>query len=155
MRNALAPLLAGRERYIAIARETPGLPWPLVGIIHGMEASYRFNAHLHNGNLRTARRVQHPAGRPLTGQPPFTWKASALADETDFSLPHLLYYFEKFNGFGYRPKGVPSPYPWGRSTLYKNGKFIADHVFIETYVSGQMGTAVLLKELEKQGLFRT
>ena len=135
------------------------MPWYLVGIIHGMEAGYRFDRHLHNGDPLTARTVNVPAGRPPEGHPPFSWEESArdalqfdgLAKETDFSIAHLLYYFEKFNGFGYRSRGVPTPYLWGCSTHYKAGKFVADHVFSETAVSDQVGAAVLVKQLERTG----
>jgi lysozyme family protein len=153
-----AKLLSGRARYEGIAADTPGMPWYLVGIIHGMEAGYRFTSHLHNGDPLTARTINVPAGRPPTGTPPFTWEQSArdalqfegLTGETNFSIAHLLYFFEKYNGFGYRSHDVPSPYLWGFSNHYTSGKFVADHVFSPTAVSGQVGAAVLVKELEKQ-----
>jgi lysozyme family protein len=137
------------------------MPWYLVGIIHGMEAGYKFHLHQHNGDPLTGRTVKVPKGRPPPpANPPFTWEQSArdalafdgLAAETDFSIPHCLYYFEKFNGFGYRSRGVPTPYLWGFSTHYQTGKFIADHVFDPNVASDQVGAALLLKELERQNL---
>ena len=153
-------LLAGRQRYTAIAIETNGKPWYLVGIIHGMEAGYRFDRHQHNGDPLIDRTIHVPAGRPSQGQPPFTWEQSArdalqfegLTAEPDFSLAHLLYLFEKFNGFGYRARGVPTPYLWGCSNQYTAGKFVADHVFSATAVSDQVGSAVLVKELQRRNL---
>jgi lysozyme family protein len=158
VRGEVARLLAGRARYEAVAADVPGMPWYLIGIIHGMEASYRFDRHLHNGDPLTGRTVNVPAGRPIAGEPPFTWEESArdalaldgLTKQTDFSIAQLLYRFEKYNGFGYRSRGVPTPYLWGGSIHYRSGKFVADHQFSETAVSAQIGAAVLVKELTRQ-----
>ena len=159
IQGQLGKLLAGKDRYKGIASDTPGMPWYFVGIIHGMEAGYRFNGHLHNGDPLTARTVNVPAGRPPLGHPPFTWEESArdaltfeaLTAETDFSIARILYFFEKYNGFGYRAHGIPSPYLWGYSTWYSGGKFVADHLFSRTAVSDQAGAAVVLKALQAVG----
>src|SRR5688572_21143928 len=88
-----ARLVSGRARYGAVSDAT-GVPWHVIAVIHCMEASLKFNCHLHNGDPLSARTVQVPAGRPLHGQPPFTWEASAtdaltlerLSGDTDWSL---------------------------------------------------------------------
>ena len=102
-------------------RATPvGTPWYVVGVIHALESSLNFGRHLHNGDPLTARTVQVPAGRPKTGQPPFTWEASAsdalryqgFDKWKDWSIPGTLFKLEGYNGFGYRDHhaDVPSPY---------------------------------------------
>lgn len=136
-----------------------GIPWFFIGVIHGMECGFNFTTHLHNGDPLGKRTVQVPRGRPLVGEPPFAWRDSArdalvlkgYDKETDWSVPHMLYLWEKYNGFGYRPLGVPSPYLWSFSTVYSSGKFVADHQFDPQAVSKQCGTAVMLKALQKLG----
>src|SRR5438552_2063250 len=110
-----------RNRYITIG-DPLAIPWYFIGVIHNMEASLNFNTHLHNGDPLTKRTIHVPAGRPKTGEPPFTWEESAtdalqlenLNKWTDWSLPGILYKLEGYNGFGYRSKHpeVLSPYLW-------------------------------------------
>ena len=69
----VAQIAANRKRYAA-AGNPVGTPWYVVGVIHALESSLNFGRHLHNGDPLTARTVQVPAGRPKTGQPPFTWR---------------------------------------------------------------------------------
>jgi lysozyme family protein len=129
------------------------VPWVFVGIIHGMECGFNFAGHLHNGDKLTARTVNVPKGYPRTGAPPFTWHESALdalrlrkLDRiTDWSVPHMLYLFEGYNGFGYRKRGLPSPYLWSFSNIYTKGKFVADGRYDPEAVSKQCGAALMLK----------
>jgi lysozyme family protein len=150
---------AHKDRYDAVADQL-NIPWYFIAIIHCLEASLKFNTHLHNGDPLTARTVQVPAGRPLTGNPPFTWEASAIdaltlegfAANSDWSIPHMLFAFEKYNGFGYRSKGINSPYLWSGSNQYTKGKFVQDGKFDSEAISKQTGAAVLLKRiLDEQG----
>ncbi len=135
-----------------------GIPWAFIGVIHGLEGGFNFNTHLHNGDPLTGRTVQVPAGRPA-GQPPFTWLESArdalifkkLNLITDWNLPRMLYQLEAYNGFGYRPIGIPTPYLWSFSNLYKSGKFVRDRVFDPNAVSKQCGAALVLRVLQERG----
>lgn len=137
-----------------------GIPWYFVGILHGMECGFNFATHLHNGDPLTARTVHVPAGRPVAGQPPFTWQESAVDalrmkgydKVTGWSIPLALFLFEKYNGMGYRALKVPSPYLWSFSDRYTAGKFVADHQFDPKAVSQQCGAAVMLKQLDLQNL---
>ena len=137
-----------------------GIPWWFIGIIHGMECGLSFTTHLHNGDPLTKRTVQVPKGRPATGTPPFTWRDSArdalMLDgyhhETHWSVPRALFLWEKYNGFGYRRRGVPTPYLWSFSNLYRAGKFTSDGSFAADAVSKQCGTALMLKQLSARGL---
>ena len=135
------------------------IPWPFIGIVHGMECGFNFGTHLHNGDPLSKRTVHVPKGRPASGQPPFTWLDSArdalalekLDEVADWSLPRLLYQLEAYNGFGYRPRGIPTPYLWSFSTLYRAGKFTSDGVFDPGAVSRQCGAAVMLRTLQERG----
>jgi lysozyme family protein len=151
-----ARLVANRGRYDAVTTAT-GVPWFFVAVVHLMEASCRFECHLHNGDPLTARTVQVPANRPRAGEPPFTWEESAcdalalksLGKQTEWSLAGTLYQLESYNGWGYRlyhPE-VLSPYLWGGSTHYTSGKYIADGTWSDTAASKQNGAAVLLRRL--------
>lgn len=156
----LTKIELNRHRYAA-ASDPLGVPWYFVAVIHSLEASLNFDKHLHNGDPLTARTVQVPAGRPLTGSPPFTWEESALDalrlkqfhNQVDWSLPAILFSLEKYNGFGYRLKHpeVLSPYLWSFSNQYTRGKFVADHKFSTTAVSQQCGAAVLLRRMAETG----
>jgi lysozyme family protein len=155
--DALArKIQANKARYEAVG-DPLGIPWYAVGLIHAMEASLNFGAHLHNGDPLTARTVHVPAGRPKTGQPPYTWEQSAtdaLANQgfgswKDWSIPGILFKLEGYNGFGYRQfhPDVLSPYLWSFSNHYTRGKYVGDGSFSATATSAQCGAAVLLKLL--------
>jgi lysozyme family protein len=152
-------LLAGRARYETAVSGTP-VPWYMLGIVHGLETNFAFNRHLHNGDPLSARTVNVPKGRPVTGTPPFDWTTSARdvltmthwASEQDWSFPHLLYLAERYNGMGYRRRGVPSPYVWAGTDIYQKGKFSADGRFDAELKAQGMGVAAVLKELVARGV---
>jgi lysozyme family protein len=151
----------GRDRYQSVGGPL-GVPWYFVGVIHGMEASFNFTRHLHNGDPLTARTVQEPPNRPPTGQPPFTWEESAtdalrmkkLMQVTDWNLPRTLYQLEAYNGFGYRTSHpeVLTPYLWSYSEHYTMGKYVADGTFSATAVSKQCGAAVMMRRMAEAGI---
>jgi len=159
--GVVSRIAPGRSRYQAVG-DPLGIPWYFIGLVHNLEASLNFNCHLHNGDPLTARTVHVPAGRPpaSVGDPPFTWEQSAtdalqfqgFANESDWSLPHILYRLEAYNGFGYRRHGVPTPYLWSFSNHYTRGKFVADGVFDADAVSNQCGAAVVLSQMVHSGL---
>lgn len=138
------------------------IPWFFIAILHGLECGFSFNEHLHNGDPLSARTTHVPAGRPVAGSPPFTWLESAndalvfegFAGQADWSTARILYRFERYNGFGYRPYGVPSPYLWSFSKLYTKGKFSSDGNFDPNAVSQQCGAGVILNALQQQGIIR-
>jgi lysozyme family protein len=156
--SLVSQLLGHKTRYQAVGDQTD-VPWYIIAVIHNMESSQRFDRHLHNGDPLTARTVKVPAGRPLAGNPPFTWEDSAIDALTfdrldvveDWTLPGALFRLEKFNGFGSRDRGINTPYLWCFSNQYTKGKFVADHVFDPNAVSQQCGAAVLLRRMVDQG----
>jgi lysozyme family protein len=152
-----------KDAYPAVERLTR-VPWFAIAVIHRLEAGGDFNCHLHNGDSLIARTVHVPAGRPASGNPPFTWEESAsdalhydgLTQVTDWSIEHLAYLLEGFNGFAYRMKhpNVKSPYLWSYSNHYTSGKYVGDGQWSATAVSGQCGAMVLLKRLQERGEIR-
>lgn len=138
--------------------KSSGVPWWFVGLTHMMESSFNFNTHLHNGDPLSSRTFRVPSGLPKRGSPPFKWDVSArdalerqgLLGQSDWSLPRALYRLEQYNGFGYRKRGIPTPYLWSFSTIYDKGKFVADGVFNSDAVSRQCGAATVLKVLHQK-----
>lgn len=149
-------LIGNTTRYQSVGKQLD-IPWFFIAVIHNMEASQNFKAHLHNGDPLTARTVQVPAGRPKKGTPPFSWEDSAadalamrgLGAKTDWSLAGMLYQLEGYNGWGYRlhHPHVLTPYLWSFSNHYTSGKYVADGTWSDTAVSKQCGAAVLLRRM--------
>jgi lysozyme family protein len=143
-----------KGRYEAVGA-TLGIPWWFVGITHALEGTFNFKGHLHNGDPLTARTVQVPRGRPLAWNPPNDWESSAVdalimkgyAGQTDWSVPRSLYRFEAYNGWGYRGRGIHTPYLWSFSNQYSKGKYTADGHYDPNAVSKQCGAAAILKLL--------
>lgn len=151
---------SNQARYETISKMAGGsIPWQFIAVIHSLEAGLSFSKHLHNGDPLTRRTVLVPAGRPVTGSPPFTFEESAVDaltmkgkeyhKETDWSLAATLYRLEGFNGYGYRKyhPSVLSPYLWSGSNHYTRGKYVADGQWNSRAVSKQLGTALLWREL--------
>lgn len=155
VREEAGRIVANRKRYEAVAGNIARVPWWAIGILHSMECGLSFKQHLHNGDPLTARTVQVPKGRPTSGQPPFTWEESAIdalrhdgLDEiADWNPGAALVSFENYNGTGYRRRGVPSPYLWSFTDLYRCGKYTADGKYDALAVSRQCGCAALMKIL--------
>ena len=149
-----------RTRYEGLSNRV-AVPWYFIAIIHGLEASFNFRAHLHNGDSPLTKRTHHePPNRPKDWLPPSDWEDSAIdalalegfTNKTDWSLENMLYRWESFNGFGYLKKTVPSPYLWSFSNNYTKGKFTSDGTFDPSAISKQCGAAVMLKALLNEGV---
>ncbi|MEP3048331.1 MAG: D-Ala-D-Ala carboxypeptidase family metallohydrolase [Roseibium sp.] len=150
--------LANKGRYEA-AGNPLGIPWWFIAGIHLLESTYNFSTHLHNGDPLSGRTFRVPSGRPISGNPPFSWEESArdalthqnLNTLSDWSLPRALWRWERYNGFGYRSRRVPTPYLWSFTSIYTKGKFVGDGAFSKSAVSKQCGCAALLKYLHNEG----
>jgi lysozyme family protein len=149
-------LVAHKERYASAGRPV-GVPWWFVALLHHLQASRDFHRHLHNGDPLVHRTVRAPEGRP-GGPPPFPWEVSArdaltfhrLARIPHWSFSHALFRLESFNGFGYRPRGIKSPYLWSFSQHYERGTFANGH-FDPTLASERCGGGVLLRVMVDEG----
>lgn len=149
-------ILKNKASYERVSAVT-GVPWDVIGCIHMLECGGRFDRHLHCGDPLTARTVHVPAGRPIKGNPPFTWFESAvdalgydgLTTQKDWSIERTLHMLQGYNGFGYVSKGINSPYLWSFSSIYTKGKYTADSVYSPNAVSDQVGAACILKFLRK------
>lgn len=158
-KQAARLVLQGKDRYMNVSHSSH-VPWQLIGVIHLLEGDCSFRTHLHNGDSLSSRTVHVPRGRPIHGNPPFQWEESALdALNYDGIRPPLdtideqFYALERFNGLGYRKKGINSPYLWSGSNHYLRGKYIGDGHYDAGAVSQQVGAAVVLKTLQGLGEF--
>lgn len=153
-----AKIEANRARYEAVSKQT-GVPWDVIGVIHYRESSLNFAGVLHNGQkiIGTSKKTTLvPKGRG-----PFsTWEAAAMdalvvcpphaANNKDWSIAGTLDILERYNGLGYRNKGLPSPYLWAGTDQYVKGKYVADGKFDPNHVDQQLGVAALLMKLREQ-----
>lgn len=148
-------VLKGKARYEYVSRLT-GVPWEFIGLTHYRESTCNFRGVLHNG--------QHIIGTNEKttivpkGRGPFqTWEEAALdalkllkLDKvTDWSIGHMIFKLEGFNGYGYHGKGINSPYLWGGTNHYTKGKYVRDHVFDPNHVDKQLGVMAILKFLRE------
>lgn len=152
-----AKIQANRARYEGVAKKT-GVPWDVIGLIHYRESSGDFAGVLHNGQkiIGTGKKTTLvPKGRG-----PFaTWEDAAVdalfnaspyaAKNTDWSIAGTLDVLERYNGLGYRNKGIPSPYLWAGTDQYEKGKYVKDGVFDPNHVDQQLGVAPILMKLRE------
>jgi lysozyme family protein len=156
--QSVRKILGNRARYERITKSMT-MPWYFLAIIHGLEADFRFDSHLHNGDPLTGRTVRVPAGRPAGGKPPFTWEESAMDaiavnryDKwNDWSIAGMLVAWERYNGLGYRQHGIHSPYVWACTDQYAKGRYVADGRFDANAESRQCGAVAMLKGLIATG----
>lgn len=152
-------IVALRDKYEPLEAQS-GVPWYFIGLLHMRESNFDFGTHLHNGDPLNVdghfKRTTHvPASRPKA--PPqngktYTFEESAMDALTlefgkvkDWNIEQIAFFQESYNGFGYRMRGLPSPYLWAGSNQYARGKFIRDGVFDASVVDSQLGVMVVLK----------
>lgn len=150
-------IAANRSRYEAVSNAT-GVPWDVIGVIHYRESSNDFAGVLHNGQKiigKGTKTTLVPKGRG-----PFSsWEEAAMdalvvcppyaAKNTDWSIAGTLDILEKYNGLGYRKKGLPSPYLWAGTDQYVKGKYVADGKYDPEHVDKQLGVAPILMKLRE------
>lgn len=143
-------LLASIDRYKAVSSKT-GVPALFIAAAHQRESGAKFDTYLGNGQ---------PLGRVTTivpkGRGPFpSWEAGAL-DALKLHDLHMVgawtiervcYELERWNGWGYRGKGVRSPYLWGASNHQQAGKYIRDGVWDPSVVDVQIGCMPLIRRM--------
>lgn len=150
------------------AAQNKGIPWFVIALIHYLECNFNFNQHLYNGDPLSDYTHRAPAGEPHVGhKPPFTFEESAVASLkregfhaiNQWTLPVILKTLEQYNGFGYEKMHLHTPYLWGGSNHYQQGKFVEHKlngkwksIFEPQTVSKQIGAAVILRTMELRGV---
>lgn len=150
-------ILPLKPRYAAVAAKI-GEPGAIVVLmaLNERESSSSMATYLGNGQRLTRFTTIVPKGRG-----PFqSWEAGAedalhldhLDDVKDWCWARACYEQELFNGFGYRSRGLHTPYLWSGTNVYSSGKFISDGVFDASVKDSQLGTIpvmLALVELDK------
>lgn len=144
-----------RDRYERVTGPF-GVPWWWLAAVHELEHSGRFTT-----SMVITDPIDVPPGQPVPSATidDAQWddtarallRARGLASWQDWSVAGACYQWERYNGFGYREREVPSPYLWSFSNQYVSGKFVRAGVFSFTTVSQQAGAAVLLRRLVDLG----
>lgn len=162
--NAQADKISkNRARYMSVSKAT-GVPWDVIGVIHYRESSGDFAGVLHNGQKiigKGTKTTLVPRGRG-----PFsTWEEAAIdalvnappyaAKNKDWSIAGTLDILERYNGLGYRNKGLPSPYLWAGTDQYVKGKYVADGKYDPNHVDQQLGVAPILMKLRENDVVGT
>jgi lysozyme family protein len=171
-----ATIVPARERELALACESlikdkaiyqrvEGLthvPAAVLMALAEREMTGNLHCYLGNGQRLTMRTTLVPKGRG-----PFPDSADGFVegcvdalhlDGLDqvykmagaWSVARFCYESEAWNGFGYRARGLPSPYVFGATTVQRPGKFIRDGVFNASVEDPQLGTLALVDEIVKQ-----
>lgn len=143
-------IIANKDKYKEVEKAT-GVPWAFIGCLHYRESDLDFKTHLHNGDPLTDRTRHEPSGRPINGEPPFEWTESAIdaleyekfVGLGDWTLENICERAEKYNGLGYRNRGINSPYLWSGTNNYERGKFVSDGAFSASTIDKQLGVIPL------------
>lgn len=149
-------IMANKMRYQKVSGQFANpIRWYHIAVIHYLECSLNFARYLGNGQSLYQKTTIVPKGRG-----PFkdfeegavdAIKLQGLDIEMDWSIGNTLYLLEGYNGYGYsRYRGINSPYLYSGCNHYTSGKYVKDGVYDANAVSGQIGAALLLKEIFKR-----
>lgn len=153
---------AARYQKIQAMREG-GVPAPILFCLHMRESDNDFRCHAHEGSPLLHRTRDEPKGRLPHPEPPYTFEQSAedayyvcehpTLDKIDWTnMQAALDKMESFNGFGYRARGIAAPYLYSGTSLYKSGKYVADHKFDRLAIDQQLGCVAVLKRMQQRGI---
>ena len=144
-----------KSRYQAIsdrikAKTGKYIPPELIASLHYRESSCNFNTYLHNGQKLGRKTTLEPKGIFFNNFEDAAVDAIlrvGVDEVINGDIDSYLKFAEKFNGFGYRKKGVASPYVWAGTTKYKGGMYVADHKYSAYAKDKRCGVAVLMNEI--------
>jgi lysozyme family protein len=142
-------LLPHKSTYQQVSSAVWGDPqyWWYVAINDQMEGGGGACTYLGNGQSLSRVTTEVPAGRG-----PFSSFLAGAIDalkgvSAPTSIERAAFDWEGFNGWGYLSKPIQDPYLASDSNEYTKGKYIADHVYSASAVSGQPGALTILKVL--------
>lgn len=163
-----------QRKYELVADRT-GIPWELIAALHYRESGMKFDTYLHNGQKLGKPTTMVPKGilfgegewelaaihalggqltpDELRGNQPKKYfqniRTSLGIDKNTQELSKLFTFAEIYNGTGYRPKGVPTPYIYSGTNMYNGGLFYADNKFSADRSDRSVGVAALVIALKK------
>lgn len=128
------------------------VPWQFLAAIHHREADNNLKTQLLNGEHWDKKTTLVPKGlgpwSSFQEALKFAVTQDGLDQISEWSIERLLYQAEKWNGFGYRRRGINSPYVWSYTNQYHGGKYVADGKFDPAAWDQQIGVAALFKFLQ-------
>lgn len=148
-------IMANKDKYLDV-QDATGVPWYVVASIHSLESGLNFQSVLHNGEAIIG------TGKKTTlvpkGKGPFsTWSEAAIDalggkaahfNKKDWGIGEWLDFLERYNGLGYRRRGLDSPYLWSMTSEQRTaGKYVADGIFDPKAISKQVGCVAIIKSL--------
>jgi lysozyme family protein len=157
-REAAHKIIHKRDRYSFVTMHT-SVPWQLIGGLHYRESSFDWNSCLHNGDPLGKKTVKVPAGRG----PFHSWEDAAIDAlmyemnllrkigwKPDWSIEGCLDFAERYNGLGYRRKGIMSCYLFSCvDTMRARGRYTYDGVYNPLATTQDyLGIIPILKEIE-------
>ena len=145
---------SSKKRYGFVSLET-NVPACLIASIHYRESNCDFKTYLHQGDPLGKPAVNEPNDIPVFNE----WEPAAIhallmkASVRDFhritfrttDLNPLCAFAERYNGHGYKNRGLPSPYVLSGTEGYVKGKFVKDGVFDPNVVDKQIGVLPLMR----------
>lgn len=153
---AVARLLRDADAYAAVEKIS-GVPTAALMALAEREMDGNLSCYLGNGQPLRMRTTIVPRGRgPFTGPNAFVagcmdaLTLDGLTRVPAWTLARFCYESEAWNGWGYRARGLPSPYVFGATTVQRPGKFVCDHVFDAHEMDPQIGTLALVLEIARQ-----
>ena len=138
-----------KAKYKEVEKRT-GVPAELIAAIHWRESSGNFKTYLHNGEKLGKVTQLVPKGiyfEDWTDAAVHAIKTHNPQIVNANNVETWYEFAERYNGLGYRNKGVSSPYVWAGTDNYTSGKYVADGKYSSSYVDQQLGVAVMIKEL--------
>lgn len=132
------------------ACELSGYDFFFMVTAHYRECGNDLNRQLLNGQRWTQRTTLVPKGLgPFQSFQDSCKKAFDLKPKmkNPRNISELLHALERHNGWGYRRRGIWSPYIWSYTTLYTTGYYTSDGNFSMKAVNRQSGCAAILKVL--------
>lgn len=151
-------LFANKSRYRHVELIT-GVPWWMIAAIGEREAGEAiFSKQLGQGDPLSQVSHNEPAGiGPWYGVD--AWERAAifylkydhLSLVKDWRLEKSIYYWIRYNGWGYYQfhNRMPSPYPWGATTIQVRGKYTGDGHWDSGAWDMQIGCCAMLIDLMK------
>lgn len=154
-------IIANLNEYTAASQAMGGkIPPAFIGCLHYREnTSLSLKAYLGNGQLIIGTNKRSTIA-PVARGPFPTFAAGAIDALTLEGFQHVqgwtpgvcLEEAERWNGMGYRRRGVVNPYLFAGTSLYTSGKFTSDDHYDAHAVDQELGIAPLLMVLEAHNL---
>jgi lysozyme family protein len=147
-----------QEHYAMVAKDAD-IPAPLIAALHWRESNANFHAYLHQGDKLGRPAINVPKNIPIFPDSRQGWHDAAVHAlgmkkkiKEEFSIHRettdlnaLCAFAEAYNGYGYKNKGLPSPYVLSGTTGYQKGKYVSDGKFDPNARDNQLGVLPMLR----------